>query len=61
MYEKCDSPGQAEGYYKRGKWTPDEDIQHHFYGLANIQNDGCLMCLLTSNIRSPLVTSSLSI
>lgn len=37
MYDECDSPGQAEGYYKRWKWTLDDDIKDHFHTLANIQ------------------------
>lgn len=37
MYDECQSPGQAEGYYKRWKWTLDPDIADHFYTLANIQ------------------------
>lgn len=37
MYDQCDNPGQAEGYYKRWKWTLDDDIKHHFHTLANIQ------------------------
>lgn len=37
MYEECDSPGQAEAYYKRWKWTLDPDVEKHFSKLANIQ------------------------
>lgn len=37
MYEECKSPGEAEAYYKRWKWTLDPDVEQHFSKLANIQ------------------------